>query len=299
MSIRNVILIAMLITMLIAANTSSTAQGCSDAGVCTMGTMRSTTLEPDSAAGGIVSLTTSYGVGEKGVSIVQVLPEVEWRVGQLMTLRASLPVMFTSGSLGTNSGVGDAVVSVSRTIGLTDDVSLGLTLGTRLPTGTTNAAYTPSASLPMPYQTGLGTTDLVVGVSSTFDRWSVALGYQRVLVNNNLNSYVDQGLDYFTSKDYERGDDAILRVGRSMFIDNFNIVPSILAIYRVQQDRVLGARVEGSSGLTLNIAVAASTAIANRINLRLDVAAPVLVRKVRADGLTRALVVALGLTYEL
>jgi hypothetical protein len=151
----------------------------------------------------------------------------------------------------------------------------------------------------MPYQTGLGTTDLVVGVSSTYDAWSVALGYQRVLVNNNRNAYVDDGTGYFTSKDYERGDDAILRVGRSIAIDNINIAPSLLAIYRVQQDRVMGERVEGSDGLTLNLALAASTSIADRMNLRLDAAAPVLVRKVRADGLTRALVVSLGLTYQL
>jgi hypothetical protein len=151
----------------------------------------------------------------------------------------------------------------------------------------------------MPYQTGLGTTDLVVGVSSTFDRWSVALGYQRVLANNNLNTYVDQGLDYFTSKDYQRGDDAILRIGRAIPIADIDLVPSVLAIYRVQQDRVMGERVEGSDGLTLNLALAASASIADRMNLRFDVAAPVIVRKVRADGLTRALVVSLSLAYEL
>ena len=290
---------AVLLMMLIAAYQSSTSQGCSDAGVCTMGTMRSTTHELDSSARGFISISTSYGAGEQGVSIMQVVPEVEWHVGQLMSLRASVPVMHTSGSIGSNSGIGDAVISVSRTVPLIDDVEMGLTLGTRLPTGTTNAVYTPTASLPMPYQTGLGTTDLVVGVSSTYDRWSIALGYQRVLANNNLNTYVDQGLGYFTSKDYQRGDDAILRVGRAIPIADIDLVPSVLAIYRVQQDRVMGERVEGSDGLTLNLALAASTSIADRMNLRLDAAAPVIVRKVRADGLTRALVVSLGLTYEL
>jgi hypothetical protein len=285
--------------MLIAAYHSSTAQGCSDAGVCTMGTMRSATHDRDTSAYASVTLTPSYGAGEQGVAIVQVLPEVEWRVAHLVTLRASLPLMYTSGSLGTNSGIGDAVFSVSRTFQLSDDVGMGLTLGTRLPTGTTNAVYTATASLPMPYQTGLGTTDLVVGVSSTFDRWSVALGYQRVLANNNLNTYVDQGLDYFTSKDYQRGDDAILRIGRAIPIADIDLVPSVLAIYRVQQDRVMGERVEGSDGLTLNLALAASASIADRMNLRFDVAAPVIVRKVRADGLTRALVVSLSLAYEL
>lgn len=275
------------------------AQGCSDAGVCTMGTMRSATHDRDTSAYASVTLTPSFGAGEQGVAIVQVLPEVEWRVGRLVTLRASLPLMYTSGSLGTNSGIGDAVVSVSRTLALSDGVDMGLTLGTRLPTGTSDAGSTSTASLPMPYQTGLGTTDLVVGVSSTYDAWSVALGYQRVLVNNNRNAYVGTGTAYFTSKDYERGDDAILRVGRMISVDNITFVPSLLAIYRVQQDRVLGERVEGSDGLTLNLALAASTPIADRLSLRGDAAAPVLVRKVRADGLTRGFVVALGLSYEL
>lgn len=275
------------------------AQGCSDAGACTMGTMRSATNNRDSSAYASATLTPSYGAGEQGVAIVQVLLEVEWRVGHLMTLRASLPLVYTSGSLGTNSGIGDAIVSVSRTLALSDVVDIGLTLGTRLPTGTSNAGSTSTASLPMPYQTGLGTTDILGGISSTFDAWSVALGYQRVLMNNNRNAYVDDSTGYFTSKDYVRGDDAILRVGRSIAIDNINLVPSILAIYRVQQDRVLGERVEGSDGLTLNLALAVSASIADRLNLRFDAAAPVLVRKVRADGLTRALVIALGLSYEL
>lgn len=291
--------IALFVAMLILGSPTLSAQGCSDAGVCTMGTMRSATHDRDTSAYASVTLTPSFGAGEQGVAIVQVLPEVEWRVAHLVTLRASLPLMYTSGSLGTNSGIGDAVVSVSRTLALSDEIDMGLTLGTRLPTGTSDAGSTSTASLPMPYQTGLGTTDLVVGVSSTYDAWSVALGYQRVLVNNNRNAYVDDGTGYFTSKDYERGDDAILRVGRSIAIDNINIAPSLLAIYRVQQDRVMGERVEGSDGLTLNLALAASTSIADRLNLRVDAAAPVLVRKVRADGLTRALVIAIGLSYEL
>ncbi len=293
--------IVLFVAMLILGSHTLSAQGCSDAGVCTMGTMRSATHDRDTSAYASVTLTPSFGAGEQGVAIVQVLPEVEWRVGRLMTLRASLPLMYTSGSLGTNSGIGDAVVSVSRTLALSDEVDMGLTLGTRLPTGTSDAGSTSTASLPMPYQTGLGTTDLVVGVSSTYDAWSVALGYQRVLVNNNRNAYVGTGAgtDYFTSKDYERGDDAILRVGRMISVDNITFVPSLLAIYRVQQDRVLGERVEGSDGLTLNLALAASTPIADRLSLRGDAAAPVLVRKVRADGLTRGFVVALGLRYEL
>ncbi|MFM7775330.1 MAG: hypothetical protein ACKO9V_10930, partial [Candidatus Kapaibacterium sp.] len=167
--------------------------------------------------------------------------------------------MRAHGSLGTNGGPGDASVNYSHGIYARDGLEMGLTAGVRVPTGTTDARRSDGRAFPMPYQTGLGTTDVVIGVNATMDRWSVTAGYQRVLVDRNNNTYEDDGLGYFTSAQLRRGDDAMLRAARRFEVEGVAVLPSVLAIYRVQGDRVRNRFVEGSDGLTLNAAVAAST----------------------------------------
>lgn len=291
--------IVMIAAMCCAGAPSLRAQGCSDAGICTMGNMRAGAVVTAQQRSLHTSLSGSVGIGEQGVTILHVVPEVSLPLFEHGTLRASIPLVRASGSLGTNEGLGDASINYSHSLYRHDAVEMGLTAGVRIATGTTNAERSVGKALPMPYQTGLGTTDLVVGASAIIDQWTLAAGYQRVVVDRNSNAYHDEGLGYFTSHQLRRGDDAMLRVSRRFEVGGVDLAPSVLAIYRVQGDRVMNLNVEGSSGLTLNVALAAMTPISERFNLRLDLASPLVVRKVRADGLTRAFVATLELSYRL
>lgn len=295
-SIRGLVIIA---TSYILGGAPALAQGCSDAGICTMGNMRASAAATSHQRAIHTSLSSSFGIGEKGVTILHVVPEVSLPLFGRGTLRASIPLVRASGSLGTNEGLGDASLNYSHSIYQHDGMEMGLTAGMRVATGTTNAERSAGRALPMPYQTGLGTTDLVVGFSAIIDRWTLAAGYQRVVDDRNSNAYHDEGLGYFTSHQLRRGDDAMLRLSRRFDVGGVDLAPSVLAIYRVQGDRVMNVNVEGSSGLTLNVAFAAMTSISDRFNLRLDLASPIVVRKVRADGLTRAFVATLELSYRL
>lgn len=273
-------------------------QGCSDAGMCTMGDMRAGVAANERQRSVHGALSCSIGIGDVGVLISSIVPEVSLPLFGDGTLRASLPLVRAHGSLGTNVGFGDASVNYSHRIYRRDGWEMALTTGVRIPTGTTDARMSDGRALPMPYQTGLGTTDVVIGVNTTMDRWTVTAGYQRVLVDRNNNTYEDDGLGYFTSDQLRRGDDAMLRAARRFVVEGIDLVPSVLAIYRVQGDRVMNRVVEGSDGLTLNLAVAASTRMTDDVDLRLDLASPLIIRKVRADGLTRSFVAALEIRYR-
>ena len=291
--------IVMFAAMCLAGAPSVRAQGCSDAGICTMGSMRTGATTTAQQRTIYTSLSSSIGIGEQGVTILHAVPEVTLPLFDNGILRASIPLVRASGSLGTNEGIGDASINYTHSLYRDDDMEMGLTAGMRVATGTTNAERSTGKALPMPYQTGLGTTDLVVGLSAIIDQWTLAAGYQRVVVDRNSNTYHDEGLGYFTSHQLRRGDDAMLRVSRRFEVGGVDLAPSVLAIYRVQGDRVMNVNVEGSSGLTLNVAFAAMTSISERFNLRLDLASPIVVRKVRADGLTRAFVATLEMSYRL
>ena len=295
-SIRGLVLIAM---WYLVSGASALAQGCSDAGICTMGSMRTGATTTAQQRSIYTSLSSSFGIGEQGVTILHAVPEVTLPLFDNGILRASIPLVRASGSLGTNEGIGDASINYTHSLYRDDDMEMGLTAGVRVATGTTNAQRSAGKALPMPYQTGLGTTDLVAGFSAIIDQWTLAAGYQRVVVDRNSNTYHDEDLGYFTSHQLRRGDDAMLRVSRRFQVGGVDLAPSVLAIYRVQGDRVMNVNVEGSRGLTLNVAFAAMTPISDRFTLRLDLASPIVVRQVRADGLTRAFVATLEMSYRL
>ena len=278
------------------------AQGCSDAGFCSAGSLQAST-DDDSTKKSTIALKAVYGAGEKGVTIIQLMPELEWSFGKHSSVQASIPLVMTSGKLGDHSGVGDAMISYSHAIPFNEKLNFGLTGGFRIPVGTTDQEYIGKTSLPMPYQTGLGTTDLILGGVMNYSKWQVAVGYQMVLRDNNKNTYTDFGLGYFSSNKLQRGDDALLRAGRMFDLGKLKLTPSVLAIYRVNKDIIetpFGNEIEleGSDGLTLNLNVAATWMFLDALSLRLDVGAPAVVRDYRADGLTRSSVAALAVRYH-
>ena len=301
-------ILALFIFILVAAPVKNlNAQGCSDAGFCSAGNLQAF-ADGDSVRRSFVAIKTTHGAGEKGVTVFQIAPELEWVISNRHSVQASVPYVFTSGNLGEHHGLGDAILSYSYSKQLNEKAKLGLTAGFRIPTGTTDeeADYTvPSVvlALPMPYQTGLGTTDLILGTSLNFRNTSVALGYQMVLDNNNKNRYYDAGLGYFSSNLLERGDDALLRVGQTFSIKKLQLTPSALMIYRVNKDVITdlsGNKVElkGSDGLTFNLNLAAQIPLGKMFSIRLDAGAPLLVRDTRADGLTRSFAASLSVRYH-
>ncbi|MBK9175902.1 MAG: hypothetical protein IPM46_06090 [Flavobacteriales bacterium] len=306
------------------------AQGCSDAGVCTAGPMGQIAMGTDSADAKeprhFARLMFSYAVGEQDVVIVQVQPEISLGITNRLSLQLKVPYISASGNLGDNSGMGDMVTTLSYAFIKQSDRNLTAITGVRLPTGRfspanfNQATYGPTSHpLPMPYQVGLGTTDLLLGAQYRHKRWTGTIAYQHVLKQDNQSTFlhrywqdVPEAQGYFESFALERANDAVARVQYAIPIKRLTLQPGLLGIYHLGLDSRLEIDsppnffessppvrrdVEGSDGLTLNITADARYALSDAWALEASFGSPVIVREARPDGLTRHFVISAGLRF--
>lgn len=305
-------------------------QGCSDAGVCTAGPIGELYVGTDSVAGveeprHMARLGYSYALGERGVMVQQVVPELAWGITERLGIQVKVPYMSASGNLGTNSGLGDPTITTSFAFIAEKDRRLQAVAGVKIPSGDANAQLDePSAAqmeraLPMPYQTSLGTTDLLLGLAYRHKRITATLAYQHVLANNNRNGFRHSAwmddmdaLGYFESWELVRANDAVARIQYAIPIGKLAVQPGLLAIYHTAEDQRLErgsmigpfldppllVDVEGSKGTTLNLTLDARYRFNNSWALELSYGSPLVVRSERPDGLTRSMVLSLALAYR-
>lgn len=306
---------------------ASRAQGCSDAGACTAGPIGQLQLWTDSVPDQAVyrhnaRLGFSYAIGEQGTIITQVNPEINIGFAKNWSLQLKTSYIDAHGELGENSGVGDLFATTSHAFINETHRSLSGAIGVRLPTGSTTASVPGTTMemndrpLPMPYQTGLGTTDLILGINWRHKRYVAAVAYQHVLSQNNENQFTHSAwfrdpavAGYFESRGLRRADDLVVRAQYAYGCGRLSLQPGLLAIYHVADDTRLNDAVRtsieperitlvGSQGLTLNLTVDLRFKLAEQWALEASFGAPVIAREVRPDGLTRENVSAVGLQYR-
>lgn len=277
-----------ILTLIFLAALSTRAVGqCSDAGVCSLG--RQTTDRSHE-----VSLTYLFGKSTKADDLtfhsVQLGAAIQ--VFDQSRLSISLPFNRQSGPLGSTTGSGDLTLLWSQTVLSGSLVRLGFQIGGKLAIADVNAK-----NLPQAYQSGLGTNDLLIGATSEFLQWNIALAYQ-FSQNRSLNRVIR----------LKRGDDILLRIGYSDATDKWQLGAEMLTIKRLQKSSVLlsasgqpevyGVLPE-SNQTQLNLVGRAGYRLSSESELRGMVAFPLLNRKVNVDGLTRSLSLSLGFAYLL
>lgn len=283
------------------------AQGCSDAGVCSVGGATqypndSTTTNQDEPALFVFRATTSFSSGEQGVLSFQEIPEVEFYLSKRTQLLTRIPFSINAGNLGTTSGIGDPYIGFSTTVFALKTGKISFSGGVKIPAGKTdiNAERKP---LPMPYQTGLGTTDGLFSVSWLHERLHVAAVYQHIFKQGNTNGFlrsrwegIKNAQEYFESNRLKRGNDFSLRADYAFNWKKGKIYTGILSIYRLSEDKITELsgeenQVKGSDGLTLNITASAYYQFTPQQRLTAQIGFPIVVREVRSDGLTRSAVI--------
>lgn len=276
------------------------SQGCSDAGLCSIGNAH---LEnnPDSSHRFSAALTLSVGIGEQSTIISQVIPEINFSSTSSSTFQLKVPYTIVHGDLGNSSGTGDLSLSFLHRQREKKKVGLSWNAGVKIPTGNSNRKLSGN-SLPMPYQTSLGTVDLIGGISIQYNSWNFTAGYQYVVWNGNKNQFLrpassstDTEQNYFESNFLDRGDDALVKTDYEIKIGKTVLSPGLLALYRIQSDKIINTdgrkiSLDGSSGLTLNCTCNFQFPLSSLLDMRLSGGAPVIVREYRADGLTRSVV---------
>ena len=301
----------------------ASAQGCSDAGVCTAGPIGELSIT-DSAATlqdppHMFRLTFSYAVGEQNTTILLVVPEIALGLTDRWGVQLRVPYQSANGNLGSNSGIGDPLVTTSYAFVKDGTRRLEAIVGAKFPANKADAGL-DGKPLPMPYQTSLGTTDLLLGVNFRSKRWNTALAYQHVLSNGNANGFRhsawpenEDAEGYFESWDLDRADDAVARLQYAIPIKRLTLQLGLLGIYHVAMDSRLAVAepsvwsndttpyrftITGSDGLTLNITADARYPIGDHWSLEASFGTPVITRDVRPDGLTRSMVLNAGLAYR-
>lgn len=290
------------------------AQGCSDAGFCTMGAMK-----PDQPFNKKVQLKLramemSFYRGTTTLTPIVYVANLDlsFSLNQKNSFQVKLPYQAITGRLANTDGIGDISLSFTRNIYTTERFDINFSLGTKIPTNASDKSI-DGFPLPMYYQTSLGTYDFISGVSMITRKWLFATGIQ-VPLNKNDNQFlwsrwVGSGEDpvyiekYDRANQLKRGVDVMLRAERNFRFARFNFSTGLLPIYRITRDVVEipdGNKVtlDDAKGLALSVIVTGGYSLNVRNGIRLLVGHKLVQRDNNPDGLTRELVSTISYTYR-
>ncbi len=281
------------------------AQGCSDAGFCSIGILKPLGIDSGSQKNQTISLVLTNGVGDEGVSVFTPAIQYENRINEQWEVQARLTGNYASGNLGNATGAGDLFLSTSYKLKAEGNWSKSVLIGTKISLNSGNILNN-KLPLPMVYQSSLGTIDLIGGFSITNYKWLFSVGFQKPLTGENDNTFLPENETNEDAKKYpasfqlNRKADALLRIGYSINLNqNWKINAGLLAIYHTENDTYINKAIsdnpisiKGSQGLTLNATVALKYKLNDKFTFGLTGGSPLIVRDTRPDGLTRSIVLA-------
>jgi hypothetical protein len=281
---KNTILVLLLLVIVSGYSSQIIAQ-CSDAGVCSVGhTM-------DDNNDNILDLNVGYKFGSSGkeddVKYHSFQLAAIYNVFEKTTLQISIPYNIQSGPLGDVNGIGDLLISVTHNFISDNNSSLDASIGAKFAAGEDNAD-----NLPMAYQSGLGSNDILFALNYTYKNIGFGVGYQ---IAGGRNKNVIK---------LERGDDLLLRASYNLLLDKFTITPQLLFIKRLAKSSILDTSsmtssesfidVEKSDQSQLNLLTVVQYQIDKNYSLFADFAVPFIKREVNVDGLTRSFSASIG-----
>ena len=150
------------------------AQGCNDAGLCSMGDLDGKGLGREDKFN--TQLTYIFGLGEQQSLVNTLLFEQKFPVlndrGQLFV---QLPFNYIYGKLGQSFGLGDASLGFNYIYLSKEKLSASFLVAAKLPPNSSGKTI-DGKGVPMVYQTSLGTYDLAFGAGQELCRLVVQAG---------------------------------------------------------------------------------------------------------------------------
>lgn len=289
-----VVLYVFVIMFIITLPVKLLSQGCSDAGFCTVQSVKPSAKDSLPAQPNTFKIGLVYGMAKYQVSVFSPYAEYTRKMGAKFSTTTRLIFAFRDGELATTYGVTDALVSINYSL----NKNLQMVIGMKFPFNSANKSKN-GLSLPMAYQTSLGTTDIIAGVTYNMNQFAITTAWQQPVTQNNntflFNDYpvgiLKEG--YFSTNAYNRKGDVLFRFShRTMFgSKKYSLISSILPIYHLGNDTFEDANgnsisIIGSEGLTLNLNLFFQYKLNETNSLEFSVGAPVVSRKSRPDGLS-------------
>ncbi len=276
------------------------AQGCSDAGFCS--------LKYGGSSKSSISVGNVSGVADGQTFVNGSYISYARQLSKRFVWDTKLTANYASGELANNFNAGDVFtdIAINAWQNKAKQNSFTALVGVKIPLTSANdkAGGKP---LPMAYQTSLGTYDLLLGGSFMLNKWEFTNAWQIPLTTQNKNTFIEQysvSNDFPSTNKFKRKADVLVRAAFNIKKpgSKFSFKPNLLALYHLGKDSyedIYAKRqvLEGSDGLTLNANVIAKYAINKANSIELSVAAPFVVREVRPDGLTRAFTA--GVEYKI
>lgn len=290
------------------------AQGCSDAGFCTLGA-----LKPDQHFTNrkklkirTIEINQYYGITRFHNNIFATNFDFTFSLGEKNAFQLKIPFMMVFGRLGNTQNIGDISLSYTRNLITKDEFQLNATIGAKIPTNNSDLTNENGLPLPMYYQTSLGTYDAILGVSIITRDWLIATGIQHPFNTNNNQFQWSKwredplwttSLDYAESANLRRGTDVMLRVERNFRWARFNTHIGLLGIQRITPD-VMDIGIEeghvsrAAQGLALNLLVGFGYQFSVNSGLKFIFGHQLLERIKNPDGLSREQVLTLAYQFN-
>ncbi len=273
------------------------AQGCSDAGACTLHGVVPESDDTSTAYYTTLSIGGFFGTADYDIGVAGAYLSVNRRVSKRLSFDVKLTSLAQSGNDISVFGVSD--VFVNATVDATSDLSFTAAVKIPLSDG---GAELDGLPLPMDYQASLGTVDLITGIGYSIDKLHVVLAYQQPLTQNANTFFASMYPSTSvlstiqSTNNYYRQPDLLLRVSYPFTIgEEWTITPSILPIYHIRNDRFTDEQgvereIIGSQGVTLNGNLYVDYALSAQHALQFNIGVPFIVRDARPDGLTRGVI---------
>jgi hypothetical protein len=278
------------------------SQGCSDAGVCTIHSIKNNTGPANDDNDNDLALGFAFGKGERNISYYTPYVQYTRSLNSRTSLTAKASFAFISGELANTNGLSDLFVSVNHAFDTKGKWQKSFIAGIKVPFDQSDIIK-DGKHLPMPYQTSLGTTDLVLGVNYIRNDFGITLAIQQPLTSTNGNHFLPESYpanslaqNYLPTNEFSRKGDVLLRFSYNYKLaEKLSVRPSLLGIYHEANDTYLDAnkvrmKIPNSNGLTLNGNIFLDYAFNNGSGLELSIGAPFIIREKRPDGLTRSVV---------
>ena len=270
------------------------AQGCSDAGFCTIDSFKPNSTDSTKVLNNQFKAGAFFGKADNSISVYGAYLEYNRQLSKKFGLDVKLTTLAQNGNGISVFGLSDIFVNANYKAGK----RLKFTLGTKIPLSNANRTHN-NLPLPMDYQASLGTVDLILGVGYEIGKIQFVAAIQQPLTQNNnqfiaANYPIDSKLRSFQSTNkFERSGDVLLRVSYPIKIKSkLKLTPSILPIFHLANDKHtdefnVKQEIKGSQGLTLNGNLYLDYEINSKNVIQLNAGMPFIFRDARPDGLTR------------
>lgn len=284
---------------------SSLAQGCSDAGFCTIDGLKPQGGDSTQKFTNQIKVGAFIGKADHAIFASGAYVEFNKQVNEKLGFDLKLTTLAQSGNGISTFGVGDVYANLKYKI----SESFTGVAGIKIPLMQANNSLNDLA-LPMDYQASLGTFDLIVGLGYKVKGLELVAAWQQPLTQNDNQFFSslypeDSELRRFQSTHkFNRKGDVLLRLSYPIKLgDKWKFTPSLLPIYHLGNDSYtdeldMKREIEGSEGLTLNGNLYLDYQLNAQNSLQLNTGSPLIVRDARPDGLTRSYIITLEYRFK-